>query len=92
MKQGNTGHSEEAHGHEKAYTIVVNGRQRTVKKHKLTYLEIVQIAFPNEQPSDTAAFTVTYSNRHGKEGSLVDGQTTEVHEGMVFNVRKTDRS
>lgn len=48
--------------------------------------------YPGEEPSDTVSFTVTYSNLHGKDGSLVAGQDTPVHDGMILNVHKTDRS
>jgi hypothetical protein len=80
------------HGHDKTYKIIVNGRQRTTKEEKLSYIEVVHLAFPGEQPSETVSFTVTYSNPHGKDGSLVAGQEVKVHDGMIFNVRKTDRS
>lgn len=79
-------------GHHQSFTIVVNGRRRTITDHKLTYIEAVHLAYPGEQPSETVSFTVTYSNPHGKEGSLVEGQEVKVHEGMILNVRKTDRS
>ncbi len=79
-------------GHHQSFTIVVNGRRRTITDHKLTYIEAVHLAYPGEQPSETVSFTVTYSNPHGKEGSLVEGQEVKVHEGIILNVRKTDRS
>ena len=50
------------------------------------------MAFPGERPSDTVSFTITYSNPHGKDGSLVEGEEVKVHDGMILNVRKTDRS
>ncbi len=78
--------------HHQSFTIVVNGRRRTITDHKLTYIEAVHLAYPGEQPSETVSFTVTYSNPHGKEGSLVEGQEVKVHEGIILNVRKTDRS
>ncbi|MEQ1577469.1 MAG: multiubiquitin domain-containing protein [Hyphomicrobium sp.] len=79
-------------GHEKTVTVIVNGRQREVRKEKLSYIEVVHLVYPGEQPSETVSFTVTYSNPHGKDGSLVAGQDVKVHEGMIFNVHKTDRS
>lgn len=93
-------HHQHEHGHhgdhgpdrDKTYTIVVNGRRREVKEHKLSYLQVVQLAYPGEKPSETVSFTVTYSNPHGKDGSLVEGEHVVIHDGMIFNVRKTDRS
>jgi hypothetical protein len=92
MPNENQGQSGNAPGHNKTYSIIVNGRPRTTTEDKLTYLEAIHLAYPGEQPSDTISFTVTYSNPHGKDGSLVDGQETKVHDGMILNVHKTDRS
>lgn len=84
--------SDHAPGHSKTYSIIVNGRPREVTEHKLSYLQVVHLAFPGEQPSETVVYTVTYSNPHGKDGSLVEGQHVTIKDGMIFNVRKTDRS
>ncbi len=92
MLQENPGHSGDAPGHNKTYSIIVNGRPRTTTEDKLDYLEAVHLAYPGEQPSETVSFTVTYSNPHGKDGSLVEGQETKTHDGMILNVHKTDRS
>lgn len=79
-------------GHDKTVTVIVNGRKREIKKEKLSYIEVVHLVYPGEQPSDTVSFTVTFSNPHGKDGSLVAGEELKVHEGMIINVHKTDRS
>lgn len=84
--------SEKSSGHEKVIHIIVNGRKREVSVHKLTYLEVVQLAFPGEMPSGTTVFTVTFSTPKGKEGSMVEGQEEHVKEGMIFNVSKTSQS
>jgi len=84
--------STEAPAHTKTFSIVVNGRPREVSDHKLTYLQVVQLAYPGEVPTETIVFTVTYSNPHGHDGSLIEGQDVVIKDGMIFNVRKTDRS
>jgi len=76
----------------KTYSIIVNGRPRDVEKHELSYMEVVQLAYPGEQPSDTVVFTVTYSDPHGKDGTLIDGCEVKVKKGMIFNVKKTDQA
>ncbi len=73
-------------------TIIVNGRERSVAEKELSYIEIIQLAFPNEKPSDRTVFTVTYSHKNGDEGVLVDGKSVKIKKGMVFNVTKTDKS
>jgi hypothetical protein len=85
-------HQNEPSGHNKSYDIIVNGRPRTVTEHKLTYLQVVQLAFPGDTPSDKVVFTVTYSNPHGRDGMLVEGDEVMVKDGMIFNVTKTNES
>lgn len=85
-------HSDQAHDRNKTFSIIVNGRPREISDHKLTYLQVVQLAYPGEVPTELIVFTVTYSNPHGRDGSLTEGQDVVVKDGMIFNVRKTDRS
>lgn len=92
MTQDNLDKSGDTPGHKKTYSIIVNGRPRSITDDKLTYIEAVHLVYPGEQPSDTVSFTVTYSSPHGKDGSLVAGQEVKVHDGMILNVHKTDRS
>jgi hypothetical protein len=88
----NNGNSDQAPGHNKTFSIIVNGRPREVSDHKLTYLQVVQLAFPGEQPSEGVVYTVTYSNPHGRDGSLVEGQNVVIKDGTIFNVDRTDKS
>ena len=82
--------SSEAPGQNKSYDIIVNGKQRTVTDHRISYDQVIRLAFP-EGPFDVV-FTVAYANPHGKDGTLVQGQDTPVHDEMSFNVVKTNRS
>ena len=84
--------SDQAPGHNKTTTIIINGRQFEVTGNRISYSEVVQLAFPNDQPSDTIEYTVAYANPHGKDGTLVEGQSVHIKEGMIFNVTKTNRS
>lgn len=77
---------------QKVFSIIVNGRPREVSEHKLSYLQVVQLAYPGEQPSDRVVFTVTFSNPHGKDGSMVEGDVVVIKDEEIFNVRKTDKS
>jgi hypothetical protein len=85
-------HSDQAPGQNKTFTIIVNGRQREVTGHKLTYQQVVNLAFPDDQPDPNIVYTVAYANPHGKDGTLAEGQEVQIKEGMVFNVTKTNRS
>lgn len=76
------------------FTIIVNGRQRKVAKRELTFDEVVSLAFENPPQGEFICFTITY--RGGvcakPEGMLVEGESVEIKEGMVFNVTVTDKS
>lgn len=90
MNNGNG--TDQAPGQNKTYSIIVNGRPREVTEHKLTYLQVVQLAYPGEQPTEKVVYTVTFSNPHGHDGTLVDGQNVGIKNGIIFNVKKTDQS
>jgi Multiubiquitin len=76
------------------FTIVVNGQQKVVTEHELSFDEVVSLAYDGNPPmGDNWEFTVTFRKAHGnKQGSLVEGQTVKVQDGTVFNVTGTDKS
>lgn len=84
----------EGQGHNKDITIIVNGRQKTVTARELSFAEIVNLAFDTPPTGQNIVFTVTYRRGEGNkpEGSLVEGETVKVKEGMIFNVTATDKS
>ena len=76
----------------KMVTIKVNGRPRTVEKRPHSYREIAAIAYPNPD-FENFNYTITFLHGvHGAEGDLVEGETIQVKKGMVFNVRRSDKS
>lgn len=78
----------------KEYSIVVNGRQKTVTTIELSFAEIVALAFDNPPSGQNVLFTITYRKGHGNkpEGTLIDGEVVKVKDGMIFNVTATDKS
>ena len=85
---------EEHNKHEKEYTIIINGRPKKVAKAELTFDEIVALAFDNPPSGPNVVFTVTYSGAGGRgnQGTLTEGGSVEIQNGMIFNVKATDRS
>jgi hypothetical protein len=81
-------------GHQKPTTIVVNGRPKEVAVKEISFADIVRLAFEDAVFNDTTVYTVTYKRGHGNkpEGTLVEGDTVKVKEGMIFNVTRTDKS
>jgi hypothetical protein len=71
--------------------IIVNGRIFPFNFPVIFYGEAVSLA----GGEDGRLYTVTYSvvrGNDGKQGSLVEGQSTEIVDGMVLNVSQTDKA
>lgn len=76
-------------------TIVVNLNEVEVHQEKLTYAQLVHLAYPQDPPADTSDFiyTITISYSNGDSLSLARGdKPVLVTQGMVCHVRKTGRS
>ncbi|WP_175506724.1 multiubiquitin domain-containing protein [Bosea sp. CRIB-10] len=75
-------------------TILVNGREKEVARGTISFEALILLAFPTPPTGPNVSFTVTY--RKGPdgnpEGSLTAGHSVRVKNGMVFNVRATDKS
>lgn len=86
--------STQANEKDKAITIIVNGREKTVTSKDLTFDEVVNLGFDDPQRGPYIVFTITYRRGHGDkpEGSLIEGETVKVKDGMIFNVTRTDKS
>ena len=77
----------------KEITIIVNGRVREhEREQEISFLDVVKLAYPDDQLNDTTIYSVSYSGPRGVDGVLVEGDKVQVKEGMIFNVRRTDRS
>jgi len=78
----------------KGFDIIVNAEQHHVEKKRITFEQVVKLAFPVAPAGQNILFTVTYYNgpKVNPEGVLTAGQTVKIKNGMVFNVKATDRS
>jgi len=79
--------------HEEKFTIVVNAQRKTVMEKELSFAQVVALAFPTPGGPNTI-YTVTYRKgpHENPEGTLVEGQSVQLKDGMVFNVAATDKS
>ena len=86
--------SQAGRGSERATAIIVNAQSQSVTTKELTYEQVVALAYPTPPTGENVVITVTYRRGQGNkpEGTLVAGETVKVKEGMVFNVRATDKS
>jgi hypothetical protein len=79
----------------KTVTIIVNGRQKTVPKNEeLSFDAIIALAFDNPPTGEGVQFTVQYTRGQGNKpaGTLLEGQSVKVKDGMEFDVTPTNRS
>lgn len=76
------------------FMIIVNGREKIVTQHELSYVDVVRLAFENPQFNENIVYTVTYKRGpdERREGTMVEGDTVKVKPGMIFNVTRTDKS
>ncbi len=79
----------DAHGHHDEIVIIVNGREKRVKKGLLTYDEIVTLA--GFTPAPDKVISVAYREGH-HEGTLAPGESVEGKNRMIFDVKSTNRS
>jgi hypothetical protein len=83
--------NEKENKHPKEFTIIVNGREKKVEKELLSFNEIAALAFENPPTGPNVVFTITW--RHGHDnGTVVEGGSVEIKNGMIFNVTATDKS
>ena len=79
---------------QKVFAIVVNAQRKEVAEPKLTFDEVVKLAFPIPPAGQNILFTIKY--RKGPavnpKGSLLEGHSVRIKDGMIFDVTPTDRS
>jgi hypothetical protein len=79
--------------HPRETEIIVNARKRTVKGDKVSFEEIVQLAFPgSHDPNVAFSMTFRHAASEPHAGELGPGGHVTVKEGTIFNVTKTVRS
>lgn len=85
---------EHFHSGPKEITIFVNTRKREVKTKKLTFNQVVALAFDPVPTGPNIMFTITYRNgpRKNPEGELLEGQNVRIKDRMIFDVTPTDKS
>lgn len=74
--------------HDPNIEIVINGTPYTVSDRKLSYEQVVDLAYDGNPPvGENVMIVVTYARgESGQKGTLVAGQSVPIHNGMVFNV------
>ena len=78
----------------KKIIIIVNTRKKEWGEKKISYEQVVVLAFDSYSNDENIVYTVTFSKgpKPYNEGSLVKGDSVKVKEGMIFNVTQTNKS
>jgi hypothetical protein len=87
-------HFYSGHPHKVEHVIIVNARRKTVAGKKISFANVVRLAFPDGPPTPQTVYTVAFSNGppRNPEGKMIPGQTVKIRDDMVFDVTETSRS
>jgi hypothetical protein len=79
---------------QKAFTIIVNAEKHEVVKRKLSFDDLVKLAYPMPPSGTNIMFTIAYRNGppENPKGHLLEGESVFIKNGMFFDVTPTDRS
>lgn len=79
---------------QKVIAVAVNGQEKEVAETKLSFDEVVKLAYPIPPDGQNIMFTIKYRKgpKQNPKGSLLEGQTVRIKNGMIFDVTPTDRS
>lgn len=78
----------------KEVNIIVNGTNKVWYEKRISYREVIVLAFGAFVENDSMCYTVNYKRGvHQKpEGSMSDGDFVNINPNMIFNVTRTDKS
>jgi|SRR5690348_5341024 len=81
-------------GPPKVYHIIVNGRKKDVSTKTLTFNQVVALAFNPVPSGPNVQFSVTYRKgpKKNHEGTMTEGETVRIKDGMIFDVTETNKS
>jgi hypothetical protein len=90
LKQDEHFHS----GPPKVYHIIVNGRKKEASTKILTFNQVVALAFNPVPSGPNVQFSVTYRKgpKKNPEGTMTEGETVRIKDGMIFDVTETNKS
>jgi uncharacterized protein len=74
--------------------IITNGRLKDWHDSKISFIQLIELAFNKFEDAPNKCYTVTYSNGclDKVKGSMTKGEEVNVKPKMIFNVTATDKS
>jgi hypothetical protein len=75
-------------------TIIVSGRKKTWSSKEISFEQVVALAFDPVPSGPYIVITVAYRRGERKKpaGTLSEGESVKVKDGMIFDVTATDKS
>lgn len=75
-------------------TIIVNAQKKEVEGRRISFAQLVKLAFETPPSGENILITIDYGNGPpaNPKGSLKPGETVKIKNKMVFDVTATDRS
>ncbi|QSX37800.1 multiubiquitin domain-containing protein [Shewanella sedimentimangrovi] len=73
----------------KPKNIIINGTPTKFNGDEISYSQLVELAFPG---GAAIVYTVTYTGPQMADGTLAQGQSIKIRNGVKFYVTKTNRS
>ena len=75
-------------------TIIVSGTAHQWKKGKITFQQVIELAYGSYNEDPKVAYTVTYEDgpKQNPEGSMIKDSVVFVKNKMIFNASATDKS
>lgn len=78
------------HGKPDIFHIIINARSHEVSGHRISYRDVVNLAFPGD-PGEIL-YSIHYVAPKLPDGTLAEGQSVDLENGMKFDVTPTNRS
>lgn len=74
--------------------LIVNLKEKPWEKKKITFEQVVILAYGSYDSAEGKGYTVTYDRgpHQNPEGTMVKGSRVFVKDKMIFNVKQTDKS
>lgn len=85
-------HSDQSPGQNKPVQVIINLVTHQLTGKVVSYSELAKLAYPGDSGGAEITYTITFTNPHGPDGELREGEEEKLHEGMVFVVGKSNRS
>lgn len=84
----------EEHKEHKKYRIIVNGEEKIETKEVLTFVEVLDLAFPPPRTIPNDEYSITFKDAKSKphHGQLHPRGKVEIKDGTRFDVTPTNKS